>query len=247
MNAMKTLKTFLLVLGTILVSSTLYSCLDDDEGYSLGNFSVGVVTVKPISGDTYYLQLDDSTSLWPSNGVKPYFGLDKERRAFANFTVLGKGQELNVDYDYVIRLNRIDSVLTKSIAEDLGEKNDEYYGNDPIWMKSAWIEDGYLTFQFESYFDGVTKHFINLVKMEGSDTYELEFRHNAFNSHSGGKGWGLASFRLNSLPDTNGETVKMKIKYKDYEGEKVIELDYKSGSSSGKAPLMGADNFHVTN
>lgn len=246
MKAMKTLKTFLLVLGTLLVSSTLYSCLDDDDSYSLGDFSVGVVTVKPLGGDTYYLQLDDSTSLWPSNGVKPYFGLEKERRAFANFTVLGKGQDLNMEYDFVVRVNRIDSVLTKSIAEDLGDKNDEYYGNDPISMKSAWIEDGYITFQFETYFDGITKHFINLVKREGSGPYELEFRHNDFNTNSGGWGWGLASFRLDDLPDTNGETVTMKIKYKDYNGDKDINLKYKSGNSTGKAPMMKIDNFFET-
>lgn len=246
MKAKKTLKTLLLLLGTIFVSSTLYSCLDDD-GYSLGDFSAGVVTVKPLGTDTYYLQWDDSITLWPSNGVKPFFGIEKERRAFANFTILGEGKDLNIDYDYVVRVNRIDSVLTKSIAEDLGDKNDEVYGNDPVWMKSVWIEDGYITCQFESYFNGTTKHFINLVKMNGSDTYELEFRHNAFGNLSGGQGWGLASFRLNSLPETNGKTVTMKINYKSYDGDKTIELKYKSGTTSGKAPVMGAENFHTTN
>lgn len=247
MKAMKMLKTFLFVLDTILVSSTLYSCLDDD-GYSLDKFSVGVATVKPLGNNSYYLQWDDSISFWPAAGVTtPNFDVSKERRAFINFTLLGPGKDMNIEQDYVIRLNRIDTVLTKSIAPDLGDKNDEYYGEDPVTMKSVWIEDGYINFQFATYFEYGSKHFMNLVKMEDSDTYELEFRHNANGSLSGAEGWGLASFRLNSLPETGGETVKMKIKYKSYEGDKTIELKYKSGSATGRAPVMGAENFQTTN
>ena len=59
--------------------------------------------------------------------------------------------------------------------------------------------------------------------------------------------WGLASFRLNNLPETNGETVTMKIKYKSYEGDETVELKYKSGSPAGNAPIMGEENFHSTN
>lgn len=247
MSVMKTLRTFILVLGTVLATSTMYSCLDDD-GYSPNKYSFGIATIKPLGNNNYYLQWDDSTTLWPASGVTPDFGVDKERRAFINFTLLGDSISSGIPgYDYIIRVNKIDSVLTKSIVADLGEKNDEYYGNDPIWMKSVWIEDGYINFQFESYFDGHTKHFLNLVKMNNTGTYELEFRHNAYDNLSGGQGWGLASFRLNSLPDTNGEIVTMKIKYKSYEGDKTFELNYKSGPPAGKAPMMGEENFHSTN
>lgn len=246
MKAMKTLKSFLLVLGTVLVSSTLYSCLNDDDGYSLDNARAGVATVKPY-GDGFYLQWDDSISLWPAAGeLKPNFDTSKERRAFINFTVLGTGEELNIEQDYVIRLNRIDTVLTKSIAEDLGEKNDEYYGKDPLRIVSAWIVDGYLNIQFATFFDYGSKHFMNLVQTNDADPYELEFRHNAFGSTSGAEGWGLAAFRLNSLPETEGKTVKMKIKYNSFGKEETEVLDYKSGEATGKAPIIGADDFHTT-
>lgn len=248
MNAMKMLRIWVWVAGTILTTFTLSSCLDDD-GFSTDKFSFGVATVKPLGNNAYYLQWDDNTTFWPATGVTPYFGVDKERRAFINFTLLGDSTNgFTTEYDYAIRLNRIDSVLTKSIVADLGDKNDEYYGNDAVWMKSVWIEDGYINFQFETYFDGSTKHFLNLVKRNGTDPYELEFRHNAFGNLSGGRGWGLASFRLNSLPDTNDETVTMKINYTSYEGDQTIELKYKSGTPSGKAPTMlEADGFNLTN
>lgn len=247
MKAMKMLKTFLLVLGTILVSSTLYSCLNDD-GYSLDKYSFGVATVKPLGNNSYYLQWDDSTSFWPAAGVTaPNFDVSKERRAFINFTLLGPGKDMNIEYDYAIRLNRIDTVLTKSIAEDLGDRNDEYYGKDPLSIKTVWIEDGYINIQFATYFEYGSKHFMNLVKMNDSGPYKLEFRHNANGNKTGAEGWGLASFRLNSLPETEGETVTMKIKYNSYNGEKTFELKYKSGETAGRAPVMGTENFQTTN
>ena len=66
---MKTLKSFMLLLGILLGSTAFYSCLDDDDAYSeFWRDSVqAIVTVKPLSGNSYYMQLDDSTTLFPTN------------------------------------------------------------------------------------------------------------------------------------------------------------------------------------
>ena len=243
MTMMKMLKTFLFV-GAILISSTFFSCSDD--GYSLDKYSIGVATVKPLGDNAYYLQWDDSTTFWPAAGVMPHFGLDRERRALINFTLLGDSANGGFKgYDYTVRVNCIDSILTKQIAPNLGEKNDSYYGNDPVWMKSVWIEDGYINFQFETYFDGMTKHFINLV--ETDTPYCLEFRHNAYGNLIGGQGWGLTSFHLNSLPATDDEMVTLTIRYRSHDGDKSIQLRYRPGTSTGEAPMMGDYNFQPTN
>lgn len=240
------LKTLLGVLAVVLISTTLFSCQDDD-GFSLAN-TIGVATIKPLENNAYYLQWDDATTLWPAAGITPDFDVDQERRVFINFTLLGTGEDMNPKYDYIIRVNDIDSVLTKSIAEDLKDKNDKYYGTDPADMKSIWIEDGYINFQFEIYFSGAKKHFINLVKMDDADTYELEFRHNAYGDTSGAKTWGLVAFKLNSLPDTNGETVTIKIKYKSFQhGDKIYEIKYNSDSPTGNAPVLDNVNFETVN
>ena len=47
MNMMRTLKTFILVLGTILATFTMYSCLDDDSNSS-NKYSFGIATIKPL-------------------------------------------------------------------------------------------------------------------------------------------------------------------------------------------------------
>lgn len=238
---MKTMKNFLLLLGVLLGSVAFYSCLDDDDdAYNelVRNSKQAIVTIKPLSESTYYMQLDDTTTLYPSN---PYFpGTLKETRAFVWYK---DNAEPVDDYDYSVQLISLDTLLTKEIAPDLGtEENDSYYGTDDMalvvngeWVRNgvgAWIEDGYITFDFLVYRSESTtiKHFINLVQANSSDPYELELRHNAYDDARYKLVRGLVSFKLDKLPDTEGETVKLKIKYKSYvtNDYNTIELDYKT-------------------
>lgn len=247
---MKTMKTFCVAVVATLFATALYSCSGDDDSTICihEGYSIGVATLKPISGDAYYLQWDDTTTLWPAMGVTPYFGVDRERRVLVNFTVIGNSAHKGVeDYDYTVRVNKIDSVLTKQIAPNIGEKNDSVYGIDPVRMKSVWIEDGYINFQFETYFDGMTKHFVNLVETDMPNS--LEFRHNAYGNFAGGLGWGLVAFRLDSLPEASGDDeVTLTIRYRSYEGDKSIQLRYKPGSFTDKGSGLWTDSdFQQTN
>lgn len=54
---MKTLKSFMLLVGILLGSTVFYSCLDDDDSYSeFWRDSVqAIVTVKPLSDNSYYI------------------------------------------------------------------------------------------------------------------------------------------------------------------------------------------------
>lgn len=54
---MKTLKSFMLLVGILLGSTVFYSCLDDDDAYSeFWRDSVqAIVTVKPLSDNSYYM------------------------------------------------------------------------------------------------------------------------------------------------------------------------------------------------
>lgn len=53
---MKTLKSFMLLVGILLGSTVFYSCLDDDDAYSeFWRDSVqAIVTVKPLSDNSLY-------------------------------------------------------------------------------------------------------------------------------------------------------------------------------------------------
>ena len=225
---MKTLKLFLMATGVLFTSLTFQSCLDDDDYYYSGNWRANaLVTVKPLSDKSFFLQLDDTTTLLPVNITSSPFG-DKEVRALVNCRLVNESSE---GYSKAVYVNWIDSILTKQIAPDLGAKNDSVYGNDPVEMLKDWVtiaEDGYLTLRFRTLWGDHSKaHFVNLlVSQNSANPYEVEFRHNAYGDVHGTEGDGLVAFKLDKLPDTEGKTVKLKLKWKSFSGDKSAEFDY---------------------
>ena len=217
----------LLFVGAIVCTIGLQSCLDDDDNntYYL-RYPNALVTVKGAADDAFFLQLDDKTTLLPTNVKASPFG-DKEVRALVNYSEVN---EPSGDYTKAVHINWIDSILTKPIAPDLGEENDEVYGTDPVEIVNDWVtiaEDGYLTLLFRTIWGGSKKHFVNLLLGQNPENpYEVEFRHNAYGDTYGSEGDGLAAFKLDELPDTEGKTVKLKLKWKSFSGEKSAEFDY---------------------
>lgn len=206
----------------------LQSCLDDDNNYYEMMYPNALVTVKPNADGSFFLQLDDSTTLLPTNLVSSPYG-NKEVRALTNFEFT---EDESGIYDRAVYINWMDSILTKPMAADLGEQNDSIYGTDPVEILNDWVtiaEDGYLTLRFASIWTNNSKpHFVNLLSGRNpDDPYEVEFRHNAYGDVTGPDyGWGMVAFKLDSLPDTQGETVKLTLKWKSFEGTKSTQFDY---------------------
>ena len=120
----------------------------------------------------------------------------------------------------------------------MGEENDTVYGTDPVEIVNDWVtiaEDGYLTLRFRTQQgDYQTKHFVNLLLSENPENpYEVEFRHNAKGDIYGRYADGLVAFKLDALPDTEGKTVKLKLKWKSFSGEKSAEFDYCTRKKTG--------------
>jgi len=224
---MKTLKLLLMATGVLFTSLTFQSCLDDDD-YNYGYLTPNaLVTVKPVSDNSFFLQLDDTTTLLPVNITSSPYG-NKEVRALVNCREVNEPAE---GYSKAVYVNWIDSILTKQIAPDLGVENDSVYGTDPVDMIRDWVtiaEDGYLTLRFRTNWGDRNKaHFVNLLaSQDPANPYEVEFRHNAYGDVYGVEGDGLVAFNLGSLPDTEGKTVKLKLKWKSPVGDKSVEFDY---------------------
>lgn len=225
---MKMMRFFSMFLGVMLFAATFQSCLDDDDNIDWELiYPNALVTVKPVSDNSFYLQLDDSTTLLPVNMASSPFG-SKEVRALVNYQKIDKPSE---GYNEAVHINWIDSILTKSIAADLGSANDSIYGTDPVEIVKDWVtiaEDGYLTLRFRTIRGDHNKaHFVNLLPgKDPENPYEIEFRHNAYGDNYGRERDGLVAFRLDSLPDTEGKTVKLKLKWKSFSGDKSAEFDY---------------------
>lgn len=230
---MKTLKLLFMAAGVMFTAMTFQSCLDDDNDYWNLRYPNALVTVKPVSENSFFLQLDDNTTLLPTNMTSSPYG-EKEVRALVNYDEVKEPSE---GYSKAIHINWIDSILTKQIAPDLGADNDSIYGTDPVEIMNDWVtiaEDGYLTLSFRTIWGDRSKaHYVNLLpSQDPANPYEVEFRHNAHGDIYGSEGNGLVAFNLDSLPDTEGKTVKLKLKWKSFSGDKTAEFDYTTRKST---------------
>jgi len=220
-----------LIIGVLVSVLFLDSCLDNDTDSST-LFPNALVTVKHATDNTVFLQLDNKTTLFPINLKSSPFGT-KEVRALVNYEEV---KDPSKEYSRAVRVNWIDSIRTKQMAPNLGAKNKEVYGGDPVEIINDWVtiaEDGYLTLRFRTEW-GYQRatHNVNLVSTGNPENpYEVEFLHNA-NGDSGERvGDGLVAFKLDQLPNTNGKPVKLRLKWKSYNGEKSIEFDYNGATS----------------
>ena len=223
-----------IVAGIAAILPALSSCnKDNDYDYSLSQPNA-TVTVKPLDGNkSFYLQLDDKTTLQPDNMATSPFG-DKEVRAFINFTDLN--QEGN-GYTKKVKVNWMKEILTKNMVKDLGSENDSKYGNNSIELIDSWVtivEDGYITLQFVAPASLTGKaHEVNLIYAgTEKDPYIVEFRHNAHGDYGYDMASGFVAFRLDGkdselkLPDTQGKTVDLTFKYMSFSGQKSIKFKY---------------------
>lgn len=208
------------------------SCLksDDNYDYDLARPDA-IVTVKPLDDASFYMQLNDNTTLYPVGETELPFG-NSEMRAFVNYDETDMPQGVEGSYSQAVKINWIKSILTKDPVVTEGDVNDETkYGSDPVEIMNDWmtnVEDGYITLHFFTCWgNSGIKHEVNLVTGTNPENpYEVVFRHNAFNDYCNVKSDGIVAFSLKNLPDTNGETVKLTLKWESFSGTKSVEFDY---------------------
>ena len=228
-------KHLIISVGALFGALFLASCDDDGTDPSL-LYPNALVTVKEAADETVFFQLDENTTLLPVNITShPYNA--KEVRALVNYKELDDPSQ---DYDKAVHVNWIDSIRTKPMAPNMGDQNDDEYGNDPVEIVDDWVtiaEDGYLTLRFRTIWGsrGIT-HFVNLIPTNNPENpYEVEFRHDANGDVTGRIGDGLVAFKLDDLPDTEGETVKLKLIWKSFNTTKSAEFDYRTSASTAPA------------
>ncbi|MDD5813807.1 MAG: NigD-like N-terminal domain-containing protein, partial [Bacteroidales bacterium] len=165
---MKKLNIYLLSMMMIVTSFSLVSCDDDDDCYA-DILPTALVTVYPQGDNAFTMQLDDKTTLVPTNMKASPFG-EKEVRALVNYV---EESSSNGSYRNV-RVNWIDSIRTKYPVMTTDDDN-LTYGNDPIEIVRDWLtvaEDGFLTLRIRTLWGvGQGPHIVNLVygTEEGSE------------------------------------------------------------------------------
>lgn len=236
---MKRLRLTAYVLGLLTAGFILQSCDNDDDDWELRR-PTALVTVCPQADGKFTLQLDNNTTLFPSNMDKSPYG-DKEVRALVNYTDNGSSTAGQVRS---VHINWIDSIRTKMPVPTLGDENDAKYGKDPIEIVRDWVtvaEDGYLTLRIRTTWGTInTPHYINLLTGVNPDNpYELELRHDAKGDVGGYFADALIAFNLNGLPHTDDKNVKIKLNWQSFSGKKSIEFElYLRPQGEKEYPVM---------
>ena len=229
-----------LAVAMLLSAFTFQSCNDDDDTDWSQVLPNALVTVKQ-NGDACYLQLDNNTTLLAQNLKSTVFG-GKEVRALVNYS---STNEKSDQYNQVVHVNWIDSILTKkpvpSLASDA--ENSEKYGNNIVDIVRDWVtvaEDGYLTLRFRALWGGMSTHYINLLTgVNPENPYEVELRHNVNGDPQNYWRDALVAFNLNdALPDTNGKTVKLTIRWRSSQGYKKVDFNYCSRKPITSAKML---------
>lgn len=208
-----------------MASVILISSCEKDDGYSLNEMWLTTGTVMKTS-DYFYIQTDGDLSLWPSaSNVDPVM-LEHGLRVIVNYTILGDATD-NDTYDYYVKINAVDDILTKPVFTFTNETTDEVIdsiGNDPVFVKSTWFTDDYLSVEFEYGGGGYVVHYINLVyDLENHETGNgevlLELKHNANNDEYNYKQWGIASFDISELQQEGKDSIDIVLRSLTNDGE----------------------------
>lgn len=255
-----TAKMIISAAGLAIAATAIQSCNQDGDNQYYYYYPNAIVTVKPIDNPTdsltFYMQLDDTTTLVADNLRKSPFG-EKEVRALTSIEETGAEVP---GYDKVVHVYAIDSILTKNTEPYTDDKTvDSTYGTDPCEMVGDWmtvLEDGYLTLRVRvaagNY--GSVHRLTLLTGVNPDDPYEVEFRHKIEGNLDAAYGPqpvladALVAFRLDSLPDTGGETVKLTLRWKSFNGgESTAQFDYCTRASSPAKMKIESGATFLTN
>lgn len=181
-----------------------------------------LVTYEDLTSGVIF-QLDDSTTLVPTNLNTGLYDHKTVRAIVKYFS-----EEDDVD-DNKVKVFSVDSIRTKKVVPDLGDKNDETYGKDKIEIVRDWVtigEDGYLTLRIRTYRSCRTAiHYVNLVDMGHEDgEYRYELRHDAQGDTTGRIADGLIAFDLNDLEPEDGSPVTLHLKWEGFTQSKTVDF-----------------------
>lgn len=236
----KKIKNHLMMVATAMiimtVATVIMSCSDDDDGYYYDYYRArGIVTVKLSEAGKTYFQLDNNTTLLPTNLSQPLFG-GKEVRALANWQTIDAAHD---GYSQAIEMLWADSIRTKDIMLSADMPSD--LGDDAVEIGDSWttcLEDGYLTLCLCTYWGTpVRAHRVELVAGTNKENpYELVLRHDNQGDKGGTWNSSIVAFRLDKLPAELKDGQKITLKWKSFSGPKTTTFTY------GQAQTTSSDS-----
>lgn len=218
-------------LAILIAASALIVSCSMEEAYLGGNYDAdmlgsdsyegtfnAIATIKKTPTDTVYFQLNDSTTVYPTNYQDAYTRMER---------VIGGVHISNRptgSFKYTCWVEWAEPLEEGAVSTSAK-------GADPIDIKDDWmtsVEDGFLTIHYDALWGNSPKihSFSVATDTNPADPYELVLRHDANGDATDQKGDGLVCFDINSLPDTEGQYKQLTLKWNDLEG-KACERQFK--------------------
>lgn len=174
MKLSKLLKTLLLIVPLVFSS-----CFKDDDGRSLGEYIIELGNIKG-EPSAFKVVTDRGDTLFPSANNHPDFEIEDNKRVWVNYTILGESSSSGIDY--LVRINKFTSILTKDTVL-LTPENVDSLGSDEIRIDDYWIANDYLNIAFTYEGSPYYIHYINMAMDVENPTLEdgtplFEMRHN---------------------------------------------------------------------
>ena len=228
---------WLFMVVCLAVMPALQSC-DDNDGYSIGDFTPPLWATVRVTGNAFYLDCDVWGTLWPVNTDLGWYEPVDGKRVITIFNPLSDGFD---GYDHAVKLLRLYDVLTKEV-ETLTPETEEEFGNDPvaIFKGDIGISGGYLNIVFQQNLPSEKKHRISLVQpaeatadaVSEDDGYlHLELRYNNYGDVSGRRAAGLVSFNLKEVLTPEMKGIKLKL---NSEVNKEVEIVFEKQSNNAE-------------
>lgn len=241
------MEKFKWILGMLLLAliPMLQSC-DDNDGYSIGDFSWDWATVCATGGGGYYLKGDRWGLIEPVATSIPWYRPVDGQRVITLFNPLydmegGKGVQ--------VKMEGINELLTKPVEEMKTAEDAEEFGNDPIVIYEGymWLGGRHLNIVFEMQIPYREPHRISLVRnlieteepsepgtfsMDEDGYVHLELRYNTYGDVTDWVGFGRVSYNLEKFYPTEKEAAakmkgfKVKINSKENGEDRVVVLDF---------------------
>lgn len=210
------MKKFNWLLGVLLaLVPVLQSCDDDDDYYSIGDFSWDWATVRATGGGGYYLEGDRWGVIDPVTTSIPWYRPVDGERVIALFNPLADTKE-----GVQVTMKGIQEVLTKDV-EEMTAENEESFGDDPIviYQGDMWLGGKFLNIIFSQDVPRHEKHLISLVQnkidtpegqsdMDKDGYVNLELRYNTYGDVTGNWYWGRVSYNLEKFYPAEGNENK---------------------------------------
>lgn len=224
-------KYFLMVLAVVALFAT--SCKREDPVVT----SQATATAKMLDGGKFFFEVDENLAFVASNMKSfPFDPSVKEQRvAFLYAENEGETPASVPGYATTksVTIYACEKTLTKDPeVYDSGKT----YKSDFVGLyltqvfPTTMIEDGYLSVSFAMpYLTGSIAHELTLLtNVDPADPYTVKFVHDSKGDFGPNRIAGLVCFPLKSLPDTEGKTVKLTLKWDSIvsEQEESVKFDY---------------------